>query len=328
MDLSGELWSSQGYTNAAVSMITALQEKNTVVMYNNPEIPFHINFCQPYYYQLSNSYNIGYTPWESTRIPEGWHYNMNICDEIWTTSNFVKDVYINNGISKEIFVIPHGISSEYRIIERELNNTFNFLHIGGDAKRKNAQLVVDAFLELYEGKEDFKLILKYNKFCFAEAYVNGKLVQADQHPQIIGIPDIFSNDEIIQLYAKCHCMVYPTSGEGFGMIPFEAMATGMPTIVTNLTGCADFAHYGIPLAAEYGDATFNSHSYATDTGDWAIPDFEELVMHMENVVNEYDLFKMLALNSAKIIHANHSWPAIADMMLDRLDEYEKNIRPK
>lgn len=123
-------------------------------------------------------------------------------------------------------------------------------------------------------------------------------------------------------------MVYPTSGEGFGMIPFEAMATGMPTIVTNLTGCADFAHYGIPLAAEYGDATFNSHSYATDTGDWAIPDFDELVMHMENVVNEYDLFKMLALNSAKIIHANHSWSAIADMMLDRLDEYEKNIRPK
>lgn len=322
-DISGALWSSQGYTNAAVSMITALQQKETAVFFNNPNIPFHINFCQPYYYQLSNAYNVGYTPWESTKIPVGWQYNMNVCNEIWTTSNFVKDVYLNNGIKNDIYVIPHGISSEFQILERELADTFNFLHIGGDSKRKNAQLVVDAFLELYDGNDDYRLILKYNKFSFAECYVNNRLVSADQHPQIIGIPDILSNDEIIKLYHKCHCLVYPTSGEGFGMIPFEAMATGLPTIVTNLTGCADFAHYGIPLSAEYGEATFNSHSYSVDTGDWAIPDFDELIMHMQNVTNEYDLFKKAAFNSAKIIHTNHSWDSVADMILARLQEFEK-----
>lgn len=320
-DISGALWSSQGYTNAAVSMITALHQKETAVFFNNPNIPFHINFCQPYYYQLNNSYNVGYTPWESTKIPVGWQYNMNVCNEIWTTSNFVKEVYINNGIKKDIHVIPHGISEEFKVHERELSRTFNFLHVGGDSKRKNAQLVVDAFLELFDGNDDFRLILKYNKFCFAECYVNNRLVSADQHPQIIGIPDILSNDEIIKLYNKSHCLVYPTSGEGFGMIPFEAMATGLPTIVTNLTGCADFAHYGIPLSAEYGEATFNNHAYSVDTGDWAIPDFDELVMHMQNVANEYDLFKKSAFNSAKIIHQNHSWASVADMILLRLKAF-------
>ena len=81
-DISGALWSSQGYTNAAVSTITSIQEKGVAVSFNDPEIPFHINFCQPYQYQLNNTYNVGYTPWESTKIPEGWHYNMNVCDEI------------------------------------------------------------------------------------------------------------------------------------------------------------------------------------------------------------------------------------------------------
>lgn len=322
-DVSGALWSSQGYTNAAVSMITALQQKETAVFFNNPDIPFHINFCQPYYYQLNNAYNIGYTPWESTKIPSGWNYNMSVCNEIWTTSNFVKDVYINNGIKNDIYVIPHGISPDYKIIERELTDKFNFLHIGGDSKRKNAQLVVDAFLELFDGDDDYRLILKYNKFCFAECYIDGRLVSADQHPQIVGIPDILSNDEIIKLYSKAHCLVYPTSGEGFGMIPFEAMATGLPTIVTNLTGCADFAHYGIPLSAEYGEATFNSHAYSVDTGDWAIPDFDELLTHMQNVANEYDLFKKAAHNSARIIHQNHSWDSVADMILARLQAFEK-----
>ena len=322
-DISGALWSSQGYTNAAVSIITSLQEKDTAVFFNNSSIPFHINFCQPYYYQLNNAYNIGYTPWESTKIPEGWQYNMNVCNEIWTTSNFVKEVYIQNGIRKDIHVIPHGISEDFKIVERELTDKFNFLHVGGDSKRKNAQLVVDAFLELFDGDTDYQLVLKYNKFCFAEVYIDGRLVSADQHPQIIGIPDIISNDQLIELYSKCHCMVYPTSGEGFGMIPFEAMATGMPTIVTNLTGCADFAHYGIPLSAEYGEATFNSHAYSADTGDWAIPNFDELIEHMKNVTNEYDLFKKSAFQSAKIIHQNHSWPSVADMILNRLSEFEK-----
>jgi glycosyltransferase involved in cell wall biosynthesis len=112
------------------------------------------------------------------------------------------------------------------------------------------------------------------------------------------------------------------------MIPFEAMATGLPTIVTNLTGCADFAHYGIPLSAEYGDATFNNHEYNTDTGKWAIPDFDELIEHMKNVPNEYDLFKQAAVHSAKIIHQEHSWPAVADMIITRFNEFEKNITPK
>lgn len=323
VDISGELWASQGYANAALSTIKALQAKNFGVFYNRSEIPFHINFCQPHYYQLSNDYKIGYTPWESTKIPQGWLYNMSMCNEIWATSSFVKDVYTKYNVNENIHIIPHGISSEFFPYERELVSTFNFLHIGGDSKRKNAQLAVDAFLELFDGNMDYKLILKYNSFCHAEIYLDNKLVSAINHPQIIGIPDSFSTDDLVKLYHKCHCLIYPTSGEGFGMIPFEAMATGLPTIVTNLTGCADFAHYGIPLSAEYGDADYNSHMYSTDTGLWAIPDFDELVELMKNVTNEYDEFKKFSFRSAKTIHEKHSWSSVADSIIERYDAFEK-----
>jgi glycosyltransferase involved in cell wall biosynthesis len=188
-DISGVNWYSQGYPNAALSTISALKEKDTAVFYNRREIPIHINFCQPYYYQFGNQYTIGYTPWESTKILKGWLPHMNQCDEIWATSTFVKEVYESNNAHHNIQVIPHGISSDFSIIDREITSTFNFLHIGGDSKRKNAQAVVDTFLELYEDNMDFKLILKYNKFCFAEVYMNNRLVPATMHPQIIGIPD-------------------------------------------------------------------------------------------------------------------------------------------
>lgn len=325
VDQSGELWYSQGYSNAALSTIKALQEKEVGVFYSRDDLPFHVNFCQPVYYQFNNKYNIGYTPWESTKLPNSWKYNLSKCDEVWATSKFVKDVYEDNNIHHNIHVIPHGISSEYSIYDREITNKFNFLHVGGDSPRKNAQLVVDAFLELFDGDLDYQLVLKYNRYCDADVYLEGKIVPAHNHPQIIGIPNILSNQDMINLYHKCHCLVYPSSGEGFGMIPFEAISTGMPSIVTNLTGTADFAEMSIPLNASWGSSDYHSHIYSDDTGEWAIPNYDELIELMEHVVNEYDDFKQYTLRSARILHSERSWGATADMIISRIENFEKSF---
>lgn len=324
-DVSGDMWHSQGYPNAAISTIRALQDKGVGVFYNRKSIPFHVNFCQPVYYQTDNDYTIGYTPWESTKVPEGWKYPMSQCDEIWATSNFVKEVYENNNVHHNIHVIPHGISSEFEIYDREITNKFNFLHVGGDSKRKNAQMVVDAFLELYDGNPFYQLVLKYNGYCDADIYLDGLIVPADKHPQIFSVPQSLTTNELVELYHKCHCLVYPTSGEGFGMIPFEAISTGMPSIVTNLTGTADFAKYSIPLDAEWGEAPSQSHLYGEDVGQWAIPNYDALCDLMQHVVNEYDDFKKYTLQSARILHETRSWGAIADMIIERLDVYEKSF---
>lgn len=322
LDASGESWYSQGYFNAALNTIRSLQSKQCGVFYNSEDIDFHVNFCSPHYYQYKSKYNVGYTPWESTKVPESWKYNMTRCNEIWTTSNFVKEVYEENNIHSNIHVIPHGVTTEWEIVERELTGKFNFIHAGGDSKRKNAQLVVDAFLELFDGDDDYQLILKYNNFCHAEVYLNNNLVPAINHPQIIGINADFTVDELVRLYHKCHCMVYPTSGEGFGMIPLEAMATGLPTILTDATGCKDFSHLGIPLGSNWVPAEWHNYLYNDDTGLWASPDFDQLISLMQSVVNEYDEMSSMALNSARIIHSEWSWSSTADKILSRLQSFE------
>lgn len=322
-DASGELWNSLGFSNAALSTIKALNEKDCAVYYNRPSIPYHINFCQPHYYQFNNDYTIGYTPWESTTIPSNWKYNMSLCDEIWATSEFVKEVFLEENCHHNIHVIPHGIDPDWTIIDREILDTFYFLHVGGDSKRKNAQLVIDAFLECFEGQNEYKLILKYNKYIYAEVFIEDSFVHPSNHPQIICIPEQLSTEQMVKLYHKANCMVYPSSGEGFGMIPFESICTGMPTIVTNLTGMADYAKYSIPLEAKWGTADWNSHLYSCDTGKWAVPDFNQLCNLMEHVVNEYDDFKKYTIQSAKILHEERSWSRTADKILDRLAEYEK-----
>lgn len=325
VDESGESWYSQGYSNAALNTIRALQDSDVAVYYNRRAIPFHVNFCQPVYYQTGRSYVVGYTPWESTKVPPSWVQPMSECDEIWATSNFVKEVYEKNNLHYNIHVIPHGISEDYSIVDRELTGKFNFLHVGGESKRKNVQMVVDAFIELYEGDLDYQLVLKYNGYCDADVYINGKIVPAHNHPQIYAMPQSLTNEQMIQLYHSCHCLVYPTSGEGFGMIPFEAIATGMPSIVTDLTGTSDFAKMSIPLDAEWGEAPLQSHLYGCDGGDWAVPSYDSLCDLMTHVVNEYDEFKKYTIQSARILHETQSWSSVADMIIARLENFENSF---
>lgn len=320
VDISGEQWYSPGYSIASLNLIKALNAKEVACYWNKQDIPIHINFCQPYYYQLNNEYNIGYTPWESTLIPEGWKFNMSLMKEIWTTSSFVKEVFESYDVQHDVFVLPHGISDDWSIVDREITKTFNFLHVGGDSKRKNSQMVVDAFLELFDGKEEFRLVLKYNKHSNATYRLGSRTYDASEHPQILGISSSLEESDIVDLYHKCHCMVYPTMGEGFGMIPFQSIATGMPTICTDLTGCKDFAYLSVPLEAKWVEAKHNNKEYQTDTGMWAEPNYESLIANMHNVVNYYEDIKKATIQSAKILHETRSWDAVADMMIARLEK--------
>jgi len=48
--------------------------------------------------------------------------------------------------------------------------------------------------------------------------------------------------EMIKYYASCDIFVLPTSYEPFGLVITEAMASGLPVIVSQLAGAAELIH--------------------------------------------------------------------------------------
>jgi len=224
-----------GFGYAAQHMVNSLHELGHKVTWSNPKAQVQINFTQPHLYKFhKNQYQIGYTPWESTGMRRDWVEKLNTCDEVWATSHWNADVYKTNGVEKDINVYPHGIEKVWTPYKRTVGNTFKFLHVGEPAPRKGGQLTVDTFIKLFGNNPKYHLTIKAHNSHTLRTYDKfGRLVfPTDIYSNITIITEEYNIDQLVNLFHRHHCLIYPTWGEGFGFIPLQALATGMPTITT------------------------------------------------------------------------------------------------
>lgn len=277
-----------------------------------------VNNCLPSSYSFTGDYNVGFTYWETDTIPNMWLDKVKACDEIWTTSLWAKQVFQETADVWNVHNFKLGIDPKSFPINTSniYGGTFVFLHVGSPSRRKNSQMAVDAFLKTFGGKNGFHLILKSIGPSDARIIKDNEVFsKASEHPQISVIDWEMSDQELGQLMSSVHCMIYPTMGEGWGMIPFQSIAVGTPTICTNATACTEFAHLSVPLDYKWSsENTFGIYR----GGKWADPDFDDLCDKMFYVYNNYHTVKEKTLAGAKYIHENYSWDTVAKEYGDRL----------
>jgi glycosyltransferase involved in cell wall biosynthesis len=183
-------------------------------------------------------------PWEFGAIPQDWlgplHANV---DELWVPSEFVRRMYLEAGVDADrVVTIPNGVDLEVFRPDgpehdlREAGEGTRFLFVGGLIGRKGADVLFDAWREAFAGRDDVTLVLK--DFGANGIYRDSGREPIREHvasgalPRIVLIDDDLSTDEVAALYRACDVLVHPYRGEGFAMPVLEAMACGLPAIVT------------------------------------------------------------------------------------------------
>lgn len=286
-------------------MVTSLQALGHRVPFDDPACPVQICFSNPYNYKFHDGqYKIGYTPWESTYIPDSWVEKMNECDEIWATSEWVRDVYVANNVKPPIFVYEHGIDAQWQPVKREPGPVVKFLHIGEPALRKGGQMALDAFREAFGDRTDVHLTMKayeqhylrtWNEKGFAKVF-------NETFNNVELLVENISRAQLVQLYADHDVMVYPTYGEGFGFLPLQALATGMPVISTD--DWAPYKDYLAPLAI---NSRMDRSIWSIHPGDVFYPNYPDLVQKMQFARSGIESYHSLYYAQAPDVIAEYDW---------------------
>ncbi len=210
------------------------------------------------------------TMFESTRIPADWAEQLNACGAVVVPSRWLVKIFREGGVTVPLHVVPLGVSRSFVYRARRKKKIFRILAIGDRGKRKGSDQALFAFVKAFGDDPSVELIVKARKYPFG-GFTN---------PNIHLITDDYTDEQMAQLYQSAELMVFPTCGEGFGLPPREAAATGALVITTDFSGTADdLPQWGIPLGYQMGTAWLNHDRYA-GVGEWAQPDVDQLASLM------------------------------------------------
>jgi glycosyltransferase involved in cell wall biosynthesis len=181
-------------------------------------------------------------PWEFGAIPRQWRPSIaSTVDELWVPSEYVRQMYVDGGVAPEtVHVIANGVDLEnFRPVERAAegeSRPTRFLYVGGITRRKGIDLLLDAWDKAFAGRDDVVLVVKAAMAGGVYGGSNSELrarAAETRLPRIELHEDDIDSATLAELYRSCDVFVLPYRGEGFAMPVLEAMASGLPVIVTD-----------------------------------------------------------------------------------------------
>lgn len=196
---------------------------------------------------------VGLTHFECDPLPAGWADACAELDELWVPSRFVRDLFLDAGLSPgRIHVLPTGIDvtrfDPARVTPLPIPDRrgFVFLATFDWSLRKGWDVLVEAYARAFSAADDVCLVLRASsrRNDNVSADIDAVLASIGRSrrdiPPIITLPDALTDAEMARLYQAADVFVLPTRGEGLGLPFMEAMASGVPVIATRWSGHLDF----------------------------------------------------------------------------------------
>jgi len=189
--------------------------------------------------------------WSLSRIPQDWVKRLAHVDEIWVNSEYQRRTYVDSGIDpSKLVTVPVGVDTNVfnkgvPAIEWDARKTYKFLFVGDGHWQGGADLLFAAYYESFKIKKNVELVIVDTEDSANESRTSLRNL-SDQFsskldaPQIRYLDKAFSDPELASIYAACDCFVFPYRCESMGIHILEAMACGLPVIVTGGGAADDF----------------------------------------------------------------------------------------
>ena len=226
------------------------------------------------------------------------------------TKEEVKNIskFVNN---KNIFLIPNGINLEefnnlppQEDIENlypELKGKKIILFLGRIHSKKGLDILAKSFSSIAKDRENVRLVIAGSDEDGYKSKIKSILKNEDILNKVIFTGMVSGNTKLAVL-SRANMFVLPSYSEGFSMAVLEAMACGLPVIITNKCNFPEIGKYKAGIIIE--------------------PNINQLGRELENLISNPNLCKEMGENGRKLVRERFTWDEVADQMINL---YEKII---
>lgn len=216
--------------------------------FNNNNIG--IRFSQPNSFpSCPGKYKIGWSMWEFPKFPTDWVPGANTVNLNFVPCGWNKLLWQTGGVTKPIITIPLGVNESIFKYRKRNNHSDKFVFIT-DGTILGGFNLIGWFKETFKDKDDIHLIVK-------ERPTGPKRIETDGN--VSTISGRLTQEELLDWYYSGNVFLYPTSAEGFGLFPVEAMATGLPVIMTDLPAMRAFCKPELCLTVPVSEIKWYHH---------------------------------------------------------------------
>ncbi len=147
----------------------------------------------------------------------------------------------------QCLTVPHGVSPEYhvreelsrRATETYRNGDFNAIHFSTSDRQRKGTLELLRAWDLVGGKGKLLCVLDHHAYTALMDEMGDEGVRIP--PGVRFINRVSATPEnLATMLSAAHVLVQPSRGEGFGLLPLQALCAGVPVVATNVTGHSEY----------------------------------------------------------------------------------------
>lgn len=142
-------------------------------------------------------------------------------------------------------IVPNMVNTDFFTISEisdKVRDTYTYLFVGSLHDKKNPLMLLNSFMSLYKSDKSLRLILAGEGELMGELK---KIVKQHNLEGIVEFTGFLNRDQVSSIMEKADSFVLPSRFETFGIVVIEAMASGLPVVVTKSGGPESFVKEGI-----------------------------------------------------------------------------------
>ncbi|MEB8057685.1 glycosyltransferase [Pseudomonas fulva] len=277
--------------------------------------------------------------WEETAIPFDTITFINEhFDGVIVAASFVKKVLQDSGCRLPVFVCPMGVDHiighdepPIETLRPAAGKPVRFLHISSMFERKGPDVLLEGYLNAFTKQDNVELYIK--TFPNPHNRVHELLAELSAGrtdlPAVVVDESPMDDKGIIGLYRSAQALVLPTRGEGFNLPAAEALALGLPVIVTGFGAHVDFCTLRTAELVPFLFAKSGSHLGSANSC-WVEPDKDALGRKMREMrdkilANDAGL-EQRRREGIELIRGAYTWEQSAQAVLASA-QWLKNLPP-